>query len=244
MGLTGLLKDLVLMMGEYVVPLEHSWLPLPSHIYWQRRNELDCLKCGYGLNKKDPFVFASCYCWNAVYQHTCSVHTVRESGCTRWRIHVPRSWEWWAGVIWKTSPNLFQDPDDRFNTHRADSFNKVDGVFDGICIDRSGFISRFQRDNFNQSRLVNSRIPGNVPFPNLGITGVSNTDRYFVELSMTETGITFTSEKGHCVTVPFDARIIQHYDVYQCWPFVQLQRHDHCIEPNIEPYSATIETIE
>ncbi len=86
---TGLLKPLVAMIGEYVVPFQHVWAPPPpSH-----RKDRVCSRC---LVAPSP-TFLCCNCFYATYQHAAGRWTLAEGG-PEWTIRV-NTWYWKVGVL-------------------------------------------------------------------------------------------------------------------------------------------------
>lgn len=93
---TSLLPELVMIVAEFCVPLEHLWEPLPDHLRVDRT-------CGC---MRAPFKTALfCLCRSWFFQHFCSVYTLEESGSCEFELKLNRmeGKRWWIGVLWSSS---------------------------------------------------------------------------------------------------------------------------------------------
>lgn len=101
---TPLISDLIRVVGQYIAPLEHQWACIPNDL---RRSKLNitCEFCEFCDHGETSTTFPNCGCFSTRMQHTCSIYTMRESGSTRFRVHLTAA-QFWVGIIWTSMPTL------------------------------------------------------------------------------------------------------------------------------------------
>lgn len=102
LSVTALISDLIRLIGQYVVPLEHQWTSIPNDFRHHKSNLKFCQFCDGG---QTSMTFPSCGCFATRKQHTCSIYTMSESCSTRFRIHI-KAVRFWVGIIWTSNPSL------------------------------------------------------------------------------------------------------------------------------------------
>lgn len=125
-AVTGLLRDLVSVVGAFAVPLDHVW----------KSPCADCKHLGF-REEFPPCEFTPCNCWMGNEGCAQSAYTLGDVGSRRWQIDVPLNRVWWAGVI-----------DDSQMKMLANDVYHTPGMHDhGICINDRG-------DVFERGRLL------------------------------------------------------------------------------------------
>jgi hypothetical protein len=96
---SGLIRELVLIIADYIVSLEHLWGPFPDRL---RRKP--CQLCP----KTPSPTFTACKCWKCDHQHVCSIHTIGETTSTEFSIAIKDTAMWWVGIIWSSTVDGLQ----------------------------------------------------------------------------------------------------------------------------------------
>lgn len=119
LSLTGLLPDILMIVGEFAVPLEHMWGVLPHN--YRRPMVSECCKT---LST----TVSSCNCRTWICQHFCSIYTIDQSGASEFSINLKAKEFWWAGVLWSSGNDGLQlSPPDAFPA--GDSMRLVPDIF-------------------------------------------------------------------------------------------------------------------
>jgi hypothetical protein len=105
-SVTDLLRDIALIVGDFVVWLEHEWAPLPDRL------RLFGIECGCPKFPSRTVSLCSCRTWEC--QHFCSALTIEESGAAEFSINIKSSVRWWLGIIWSSDDDGLQAPEVSF----------------------------------------------------------------------------------------------------------------------------------
>lgn len=137
--ISGLLRDLVGLVAEFSVPLEHQWAPLPLAL---RRGSCDCMTA-----PSKSAIWCSCRLWK--YQHFCSIYTMEECGTLEFNLRVQQlpAQRWWAGILWCSETDGFQDPrSTRSNNGHLDSLNELGQLYSSV-VDHTGAVENLVKDS-------------------------------------------------------------------------------------------------
>lgn len=197
---SGLIDDLLRLVGDYAVSLAHEWAPIPTHL---RENGV----CGC-INDSSP-TFKSCYCWKLLLQHACSIYTLSECDTNTFRINFTAK-SWWIGVIWPASNIHAIQPsyEAMVNSVDRDSF----GCFDSQSAVEALYISSSGGGLWHHNR-------GGAKF--LSHVNTTWVDR--IDINVKNNQITlalfFESERRHWCSFSIQSLNFDHLR-----PFVQLKR--------------------
>lgn len=143
---SGLVYDLVGLVAEFCVPLEHEWAPLPL--------ALGLHYCNCMTVPSKTAVSCGCRIWT--YQHFCSIYTIEECGTLEFDVRVQQTssdgWHhpaprWWTGILWCSEPDGFQDPlPSRSNNVHIDSLKAL-GQFYSSILDHTGTVETFKKNS-------------------------------------------------------------------------------------------------
>lgn len=223
---TSLLKELVRLIGEFVVPLDHVWSPIPARLYLVK-----CQLCETPNTAASEF--RSCVCWSALYQHTCSIYTIGESAATHWRVSFsPRTTQWWIGIVWSSSQDGFQLED-----YSDDSMRHLENVF-GAFICHDGTPCRIDMNSDGVGVDVR-------PCPPLEARLLSKVCS--VDIQVSEDSVRFSSPSfKESIAIHFKSFRGGSCDIRNARPFAQLRRQDsRSIDDTPFPRDvATIQTID
>lgn len=136
-SISGLLRDLVGLVAEFSVPLEHEWAPLPVAL---RRLSCDCMKTA-----SRTAVSCSCRAWK--YQHFCSIYTMQQCGTLEFDLQVQQrpAQRWWTGILWCSTHDGFQDPRTfTSDTAHIDSLSDLGELYSSV-LDSSGLVENIAK---------------------------------------------------------------------------------------------------
>lgn len=97
--ITGLILDLLTIVADFSVSLEHGWPALTAEL---QKRPCECMS---SPSKR----FATCDCWIWYAQHVCSLYTIGHSMASEFSLTIHnRDKNWWAGVMWTGATDGFQ----------------------------------------------------------------------------------------------------------------------------------------
>ena len=205
---TGLLRDLVLLVGEFVVALEHRWSPLPRQLL--KRPECNCMKLPGDTIKR-------CDCSNWLVQHYCSLYTIQEAKSNEFTINIGANatynTNWWTGIIWSSKSNCLQHAA-KLTKDLTDSMRTVPDVF-ACMVSDGGFVRTFDITGSSGVIYMFDRFSINNP---IIVRIIDDTDGQKVR---------FGNNGVDSIAIDVPTRL-QHY---YARPFVQLDAvgsHNHC----------------